>query len=189
VGNEDIDMVGTVGAVKMIQKPDPNTLTEALSLLSALGGKGETKNYLEEMLDVQLNNETVFKQATQAVADYNKIKADVEFAEDKFKRESVASEVLLDKRSDDLTIKEKNLNVRVSAFESSLAVGRKEIEDYKNDLRKRDISIAKREDVCSKLENEIRDRLNKLENDEKSVQGLRRQLEEKYARVRAELDR
>ncbi len=107
-------MVGSVGMVRGLSRPNSLVIQEALNLLSALGSsEGTTTKLLTEMKSVQDHNETVLANAKEETANANVRASLVVDKESELARNLIEAAELYNSRLLDITNGEKELQRKV----------------------------------------------------------------------------
>ncbi len=196
-------MVGSVGMVRGLSRPNSLVIQEALNLLSALGGdsKGTTKKLLTEMKEIQDHNETSLASAKEEIANSNKRAAEVIEKEAELSRNVLEAEELYSNRLLDITNGEENLqhkvdevNVwisgedgRISELEEKLLHDR---EDHQQALREsnevltqKSGALKKERDYLKELAASIKSREENVKSDETGLDNIRNSLDERLTKL------
>ena len=192
-------MVGSVGMVRGLSRPNSLVIQEALNLLSALGGdgKGVTKKLLTEMKEIQDSNATALEFLKEEITNSNKRTAEVTEREAELARNVLEAEELYSNRlsviengEEDLQRKTDEINVwisgedeRISELEDTL---RRDREEYQETLDESNKVIVQRSGVLKEerknlkeLEASIKDREENVKSDETGLDDLRDSLNER----------
>ena len=177
--------VGTMGA-RPVPKPSSQTVTEALNLLSAMGGGSkDVRRALEEMKAVQTANEALVEQAKAIIADAGKRSATVAAAEqalakerDKFEQNSIARRVLLDRLDADRRSDTEKAQAEQDAAAAELAEREKWVTAAEAD-------VAARAIACQAQESAIAGRQGGLAAKEIELGRRQAGLDAAYERLRA----
>lgn len=196
-------MVGSIGMVRGLSRPNSLVIQEALNLLSALGGdgKGVTKKLLMEMKEIQDNNATALEFVKEEITNSNKRTAEVTEREAKLSRDVLEAEELYSTRlsviengEEDLQRKTEEINIwisgedgRISELEDKL---RRDREEYQETLDESNRVIAQRSGKLKEerknlkeLEVSIKDREGNVKSDEKALNDIRNSLEERSTKL------
>ena len=208
-------MVGSIGMVRSISRPNSLVIQEALNLLSALGsdGKGTTKKLLVEMKDVQDNNVSVLADVKEEVAKADKrgaeiVEKEVELARNLREAEALYNGRLLEiiNSEEKLQHREEEADARISEQDESISEREGELhrgqEEHQESLRKSSEYFSERERVLGEdrealkeLESSCEGRVQEIENDKIALDDLRGsldkykvKLDKRDARVRAAME-
>ncbi len=196
-------MVGSVGMVRGLSRPNSLVIQEALNLLSALGGdgKGVTKKLLTEMKEIQDSNATALEFLKEEITNSNKRTAEVTEREAELARNVLEAEELYSNRlsviengEEDLQRKTDEINVwisgedeRISELEDTL---RRDREEYQETLDESNKVIVQRSGVLKEerknlkeLEASIKDREENVKSDETGLDKVRNSLDERLTKL------
>ncbi len=196
-------MVGSIGMVRGLSRPNSLVIQEALNLLSALGGdgKGVTKKLLTEMKDVQDKNATALEFLKDEITNSNKRTAEVTEREAKLSRDVLEAEELystrlsviedgeenLQRKTDEINVWISEEDGRISDLEDKLSRDR---EEYQETLDESNKVIVQRSGVLKEerknlkeLEASIKSREESVKSEEIVLNDLRDSLNERSTKL------
>lgn len=178
-------MVGSVGMVRGVSRPNSLVIQEALNLLSALGGdrKGTTEKLLEEMKSVQYHNEAVLENAKEAVVKANTREAEVVEKEAELERNLGEAAELYSSRLSDITNSEAELQRRMG--EAGVRIGKEDERLRKREGKLRQHQNEHRESIrAGKVEFEEWERV--LEEDRQGLKELESSFEGREEEIKSD---
>ncbi len=208
-------MVGSVGMVRGIARPNSLMIQEALNLLSAFGSdkKGTTRKLLTEMKEVQDHNEAVLAAANEAVEKANKREAEVvekeaELArnvkeaeelyasrllaivsdEEGFQLKIYESEVRIIEEDEHLSIREEKLRRVQEEHRESIRIGKEEFVERERVLKEDRKDLKDLESSIELREEDIKSDRVALEDLRNSLDELKVDLDKRDSRVRAAME-
>ncbi len=195
-------MVGSVGMVRGLSRPNSLVIQEALNLLSALGSsEGTTTKLLMEMKGVQDHNETVLANAKEETANANVratlvVEKEAELARNLIEAAELYSSRLLDitngekelqRKVDEVNIWISEEDGKVSERENTL---RSDREEHQESVRMKIEELGERErilkedrDDLKELESSVEGREVEVKSDGITLDDLRVSLEERKVRL------
>ncbi|KKK94738.1 hypothetical protein LCGC14_2679850 [marine sediment metagenome] len=196
-------MVGSVGMVRGLSRPNSLVIQEALNLLSALGSdsKGTTKKLLTEMKGVQDHNEGVLADAKVVVVEADKREAEVVEKEAELARNLIEAGELYNSRLLDITNGEGELQRRVEETNAQISEENEAISTREDELRsdreehQESLRISKEELVerervlkedrkdLKELESSIGGREEEIKSDRITLDGLRDSLDKRKVKL------
>ena len=195
-------MVGSVGMVRGISRPNSLVIQEALNLLSALGSsKGTTKKQLTEMKDVQDHNETVLASAKGELEKSNKRGAEVVEKEAELARNLIEAGELYNSRLLDITNGEADLqrkvdeiNIWISEEDEKISAREGEFhrmqEEHQESLRVSEGEFSERKRILEedredlkRLESSIGGREEEVKSDKTTLDDLRDSLDKRKIKL------
>ncbi len=178
-----------VGALHTVPRPSATVATEALNLLSALGGGDKkVRKELEEMRDVQTHNERVFKDAKAVLTEVTKAQTKLDEETAQQTRHNMQTRSELTTRTANLGAREQRLDAKVSRSERESA-------DHVSALNERDRKLSSafaelqtRERDCDAKSQALGVQHAELAAKLQATETLRTSLKAREARLRTALD-
>ena len=191
-------MVGSVGMVRGISRPNSLVIQEALNLLSALGGdsEGTTKTLLTEMKNVQDHNGVVLADAwvqqtnaKELIVKANKREAEVVEEEAELVRNLKEAEELYAGRLSDIVNSEEELRRRIEEVNAQVSVENNNIKEREEEfhreqeghlesLRISEEGLAGREKVLKEDREALRQLESSIEGREEDIKSDRETLDD-----------
>lgn len=139
-------MIGNIGSLKAIPKPNSTVVQTALNLMAAYGGgdRGLRKD-LEEMVKVQDANEKLFKEAGDLIKSANKAFSKAVTEQDKAVKAWADGSTDLGKRAEKLLRNENSLEAIKESFEEDVKLSQREGEEANEELKRRSAEVLKSE--------------------------------------------
>lgn len=180
-------MLKPIGSLHNIPAPSALVLGESLKLLSTFGDKKAISGLLEQVRDVQVINEQVFRDAQEAIATLSVERKALDDSRNAFATVKAEQDIASNQRASALSQAEARLSGKVAAFSDEQAVSKSALDEKEKRLADLDRSIGSRE---SKLVQQMQDlnlRTAALDKLESSLNLQAQQLQAKENKLRAAL--
>lgn len=182
-------MIGQLGKLRSLPKPNSKAVSEAMSLLTFLGSKNDAgKKLLAEMHDVQEHNESVLKEAQAAISEARKLQEEVVRGRESLERDVQSHNANQRQTAANLSAVRSRLESDKGAFEAERKRISEALAVRATEVGRREEKAFQVEDSLSKRQDELDARESGIRQKESQLTAKEQGLKEKYRRLRAAMD-
>lgn len=181
-------MLKSIGSLHNVPAPSAAVLGESLKLLATFGDKKDIGKLLEQMREVQVKNEQVFRDAQAAFAEITVGRKELDDSRKAFATVKVEEDIANRKRQEEISQAEARLSGKADKFDNEHHEAMFVLEGKRNDIANRESTIVDRESKCSEKEQDVVKRLATIARKESALSAKEQQLHAKESKLRAALD-